>query len=181
MKNLPYYGVRGPYNYPRRHSINGVGWKGDFTRVAGGTVILKNPEWFKATNSLTRMYRHNLKHGLPDGIDQHKPASYREYDEVMLYRICHAAGLKTPRVKNKDMFKHSISNVYRDIHLGDFGKPKRSDTRMKRVLADESCAKFLELERDPLWNELKTLVCKNEKIAQLLRRARKCAERRCNS
>ena len=71
MKGLCYYGVRGPYNFPRRHSINEIGWKRNFTRIAGGTVLLKNPEWFESTAKATKLYRHNLKHGIHDEYDMH--------------------------------------------------------------------------------------------------------------
>jgi len=35
---LPYASFRGPSNTPRRPGINGNGWKGDFVRIADGTL-----------------------------------------------------------------------------------------------------------------------------------------------
>jgi hypothetical protein len=173
MKNSCYYGVRGPYNFPRRHSINKIGWKDHFTRIAGGTVLVKNPEWFEKTHKSVKKYRHNLKAEKHDKYDKHVPASYREYDEVMLYRICKESNLKTPRIKNKDLHGHHISNVYRDIHLGDFFKTPKRPKRFKRVVAKENAQKFIELWSDPIWQEMTKKLSKNDKIATVLKRARR--------
>jgi len=181
MKNSPYYGVRGPYNYPRRPKINYIGWKQDYTRIAGGTFLMKNPDWFNATDRVTKAYLKRLKYGEADGIDAHSPASYREYDEVMLYRICKHSGLKTPRIKNKDVYGHHISNVYRDVHLGDFNKAHRGMSKLKRVLADKTVKKYLELEEDSVWQAIKEIVSKNGKIAKVLRRARMHMDSRSSS
>lgn len=172
MKSSSYYGIRGPYSHPRRPAISRIGWRQDFTRIAGGTLFFKNPQWLDMTKDQRARYRKLLLKGKHDEFDEHTPASYREYDEVMLYRICKGAGLRTPKIKNKDLYGHHISNVYRDVHLGDFAK-KWSDARMKRVLAQENVKKYTGLEEDPAWQEIVKIVSSNDKVEKVLRRARK--------
>ena len=169
MGNDPIYAVRGPYRNPRRPEITSNGWTGDFSRIAGGTVVFKNPDWYNKTNSVTKEYRHNLKHGIHDEYDKHIPASYREYDEVMLYRICKKCKIKTPKIKNRDIHGSGISSLYRDIHLGDFDK-KWKLKRLRRVLKKENIDNFLRLEQDPLWQKIKEAVWRNEKIRKPLKR-----------
>ena len=175
---VPYYGIRGPYSHPRRYNINRIGWRRDFTRIAGGTVVVKNPDWFDKTLRMRGKYRHYLKHNMSDGFDSHKPASYREYDEVMLYRIMKKSGLKIPRRKNKDILGKSAPKRYRDIHLGDFGKRKHGYKRLVSRLASENAKEFIKLESDPVWKEIKDRMRKNGKIREIIRRVRRHVKRR---
>ena len=181
MKNLPYSGVRGPYIHPRRYQINRRGWKGNFTRVAGGTFAFKNPDWYDKTEKMLRHYRHNLKRGIPDRDDNNKPCSYREYDEVMLYRIIKGSGLLTPRRKGKDAYGKSMAKIYRDIHLGDFNKDKHGYRRLAQRVSVECLRQFVELEKDETWREIRKIVSlKSGTIREVMRRLGKHVKRRLN-
>ena len=176
MGKLPYFGVRGPYRHPRRYNINRIGWKGDFTRIAGGSFVFKNPEWFEKTREMQKMYRKCIKENTSDGIDSYTPASYREYDEVMLYRIVKKAGLPTPTRKNKDIYKKHSPKLYRDIHLGDFTKKKHNKKRLAKRVAIENIKQFVKLEKDPIWFKIREKVGIHGKIRENLRRVRKYAK-----
>jgi hypothetical protein len=169
---LPYFGTRGPYRYPRRYNINGHGWKYEYSRIAGGTVMLSKA-WFKAVKGEQSRYRHALKHSQNDGRDHHVAGVYREYDEVMLQRMCKAAHFRIPTKKSKGPDGRGVSKIYRDIHLGDFAKRKRNFKRVRKKIARENVKLFMRLEQDPVWQEIKKLVGKNGKVRVLLRRARK--------
>jgi len=174
MKGLPYFGVRGPYRHPRRYAVNRIGWKGNFTRIAGGSFSFNVKAWYKKTEKALNEYRHNLKRGLVDKFDNNKPASYREYDEVMLYRIIKKSGLPTPRKKGKTYHGYHVPKMYRDIHLGDFGKKKHGFRRLTRRMSDENVRNFIHLEQEPVWQKISTLMTtKNAKIRSMLRRVRR--------
>lgn len=180
MESLPYFGVRGPYSHPRRREVNKIGWKGMFTRVAGGTFVFKNPEWFDKTDVLRKRYRHKLRKQIK--YEGNSPASYREYDEVMLFRILKGSGIATPRRKGKDVYGRGMPKVYRDLHLGDFSKNKRGHKRLVRRLSIKCARQFVELEKDPVWKEIRKMMGKaNGKIREILRRVRKHVKRRLNS
>ena len=168
------FGTRGPYNFPRRPHINRVGWKGEFTRIAGGTVLLKNPEWFDMTAHATSDYRRYLKYSKPDGTDGHVAGSYREYDEVMLYRICRQCHIKTPSKKAKAADNKGMSKTYRDLHLGDFTKKRNCLGKLRKKTPKEMIRKFRILEQDPVWQEVKAVASTNPKVKKLLALARKC-------
>ena len=167
------FGVRGPYQFPRRPQINRRGWKYEYTRVAGGTVVLKNPEWFDKTEKAVDAYRHWLKNSKHDDIDHHIAGSYREYDEVMLYRICKKSHVKVPTKKSKGVDGKGVSKIYRDIHLGDFNKKKRNFKKIRRVITKECVKKYMLLEQDPVWQEVKNAASSNKKVRIVLRRAKK--------
>lgn len=171
MGKLPYFGARGPYRHPRRYNINRVGWKGNFTRIAGGSFVFKNPEWFDKTREIQKTYRSHVKHNTSDGLDSHTPGSYREYDEVMLFRIVKKAGLPTPTRKN--VYKKHAPKVYRDIHLGDFIKKKHGKKRLSSRVSTENLKKLAKLEKDPIWVKIRKIAGKNDKIRENLRRVRK--------
>jgi len=149
---LPYASSRGPYQYPRRHHINGGGWKGNFTRISDGMLMLKVPEWFNQTEKARHKYEKLLRVGRPDGIDPHQPASYREYNEVMLYRICKQSKLETPKTKNKFVDGHGFKKLYRDIHLGDFKFNKRN--KEYRWIKPENFFNFEALQKDEIWQKI---------------------------
>jgi hypothetical protein len=183
MGRLPYSGVRGPYRYPRRYQVNRIGWKGNFTRIAAGTFVFKNPEWFDKTGRVLKRYRYRLKHNKSDSGDDNSPASYRESDEVMLFRIVKKSGLPFPRRKGKDIYGKSMSKIYRDLHLGDFSKSKRGYKRLVRRLATECLKEFVKMEgSDAVWRRIRIMMGNaNPKIREILRRVRKHAQRRLNS
>ena len=182
MGRLPYFGIRGPYNRPRRYEVNGRGWKGSFTRVAGGTFVFKNPEWFNITSGMLSKYRRIVKQELIEDNDKKPAVSYREYDEVMLYRIIKGSGLRTPKRKGKDAYGRGMAKRYRDLHLGDFSKDKHSYKRLCKRLALVCLKQFAELERDSVWVEIRKRMSEaNPKIREILRRVRKHAKRRLSS
>lgn len=166
-------GTRGPYNRPRRPHINRRGWKYEFTRIAGGTVLLKNPEWFDKTAQAVSDYRQYLKYGKSDGIDGHVAGSYREYDEVMLHRICKKCHIKTPKKKGLAADNKGISKIYRDIHLGDFYK-RKSWRKIRGKIPKETVKQYRILEKDPVWQEVKAVASSNPKVGKTLSLARKC-------
>lgn len=165
------FGARGPYHFPSRPEINGKGWAGKYSRVGGGLVILKSPEWFDKTKGAVKHYRTCLKSSTGDGIDKHVAGSYREYDEVMLYRICKKSHIGTPSKKGRGVDGKGVSNTYRDIHLGDFAKWGFS--KIKRKISVETVRQYMLLEKDPVWQMVKEAAGKNKKVRVLLRRAKK--------
>jgi len=183
MKKLPYFGVRGPYRKPRRAYVNRGGWKGSFTRVAGGTFVFKNPQWFDRTKKMIAHYRHNLKRNIPDNDDNNMPASYREYDEVMLFRIIKGSGMPAPSKKGKSVYGYTVPKRYRDVHLGDFNKEKHGYRRLVKRVAVENLKNFVKMEKkDVTWRKIRFMMSgKNSKIRECLRRLRKHARRRLAS
>ena len=177
---LPYFGARGPHRRPRRYNINGSGWKCKYTRVAGGSFSFKNPAWFEKTKKAQKEYRHSFKHNLHDRYDSHKPASYREYDEVMLYRIIKLSGLKVPTRKNKNALGKRAPKKYRDMHLGDFNKKKHNKKRVSKRITIENVRNFAKLERDPVWIEIRKRMRTSSRVRESLRRARKYVKKRLN-
>jgi hypothetical protein len=167
------FGMRGPYRFPRRPEINIDGWKGDYSRIAGGLVVLKNPEWFNKTKDAVKEYRQYLKHSQHDNFDHHIAGSYREYDEVMLYRICKKSHVKVPTKKSKGVDGKGISKIYRDIHLGDFNKSRYGFKKMKKKIAPECVKKYMKLEQDPVWQEVKAVASTNPKVRKVLKAATK--------
>lgn len=178
MKNLPYFGVRGPYTRPRRYAVNRIGWKGNFTRVAGGSFAFHVRSWYTKAGSALDKYRRLLKHREPDDIDSHRPGSYREYDEVMLFRILKESGIKAPTRKGKSVLGYSAPKVYRDIHLGDFIKGKHGFNRLKKRLSPVNANNYLELEKDETWKNISSKMKANAKIRQALRRLKRHARSR---
>ncbi|HUT64423.1 MAG TPA: hypothetical protein VMZ04_10765 [Anaerolineae bacterium] len=148
----PYAAARGPYQYPRRYEINRTGWKGNFTRISDGMLMLKIPEWFNATKKARKKYAKLVASSTPDGFDNHVPATYREYNEVMLYRICVKSKLKTPKRKNKFIDDKGFKKLYRDIHLGDFKFSRRN--RQYKWIKPENFFNFDDLCQDPVWQTL---------------------------
>ena len=177
---LPYASFRGPFRKPYRPNISKAGWKGKFRRVVDGTLMLKIPEWYDATRKQRQHYWDVLLSGGNDGIDTHPSCSYREYNEVMMYRICSKSKIKTPKTRrcfpNGDIF----SVKYRDIHLGDF-KFKHRQTNHKyleKKIKIENIRQFIVLEQDPLWREICKICCKDEMVGGVMKHLRKYVEER---
>ena len=170
---LPYAAVKGPTRKPKRKRIK-HGWTGKFLRVAGGTVVVKSPEWFSVTKRAVEYYRNILKSGEHDRFDKLKPASYREYDEVMLGRIIRMSEMPVPMQKNRFVNGEKIDPRYRHIHLGDFKFKTRwrNVAKMERILADHNIKEFIKLERDPNWQRISSLCSECELIETLLNNLR---------
>lgn len=172
--NVPYYGVRGPYHYPKRPNITSKGWKKEFTRIAGGTVVFKSPEFFNVTIKMRRTYKKLLKtHGI-DPIDGNKVCSYREFDEVMLYRIVKYSELMPPKIRSHGPDGQRLPRLYRDIHLGDYCKAKRTK-KMKKDLPTEIIDKYKLLELSKDWQAAKAVSIIHPDVRTTLRRFEKHA------
>ena len=171
---LPYFTLRSALKAPRRPEINKDGWGGAFTRLVAGMVLLKNPQFFTIAEPQLIKYLTLLKKNKPDRVDYHLPCSYREYDEVMLYRILTASHLRTPKTRYKYVDGKGFSSIYRDIHLGDFNKPKKRKYRVaSKKIAPENIRNYLVLERDPFWQKVKKTCCNHSAVRTLFRRLRK--------
>jgi len=165
-----YFGTRGRPS-SRSCNVSRRGWTGWFSRITGGLVIFSQ-EWFNQTKKARARYLELLTSSKHDKYDKFIAGSYREYDEVMLYRICKLSKLKTPKLRQKDAGGVRLSKSYRDIHLGDFAK-SRGFNRIKKVIASDSVKAFLKLEKDPVWKDIKKVCGTNGKVRVMLRRARK--------
>lgn len=171
---LPYAAARGPLTRPRRKEAPN-GWTGHFTRLASGSVMFKTKEFLNVTRGHRKAYRERLKQGLPEPFDHAKPGCYREYDEVMLYRIIHGSGLRTPTQKNKFTNGRHADTKYRGLHLGDFKFSKRChNARKMRSLLDNSIvSQFVELEKTKEWKAACKMACNDEDVARMIKKARK--------
>lgn len=170
---MPYGGFRGPYTRPRRRKIT-KRWAGDFKRIADGTLMLKCPEWFQVTHEARKKYKKIGKKGCSDNYDNHKWASYREYNEVMLYRICKESHLPTPSKRYHFLNGEKYNYDYRDIHIGDFKNTKRKNSKgtMQRYLQGKNVRNFQKLEKDPHWREIVTVCIQNKHIRRMMKNVR---------
>ena len=106
-----------------------------------------------------------------DMLDNIPSCSYRDYGEVMLYRICKVSGLSTPGHKDCYANGEKADPHYRQIHVGDFKfkKRPRSLNKMGRILPLQNIFDYLRLKDDTNWKRIVSLVTKNNKqIADLM-------------
>lgn len=161
MNRQPYASFKGPRKHPRRFNH---GWVGNFTRIADGTLMLKIPEWFDITYTQRKKYKSLLKKSNHDNYDHHKPCSYREYNEVMLYRIVRNSGMKAPTNRRKFVCGKEYKIIYRDIHLGDFKFGRgHSRYRMRKFTHYKNAKAFKRLQKDELWLQI-CEICERNKI-----------------
>ena len=176
---LPYASFRGPYTRPRRPQITPAGWKGKYSRIADGTLMLKIPQWFNKTRGARNVYNRIVKKGRNDEFDFHPAASYREYNEVMLYRICVMSGIKTPKKKNRFVNGERYDRNYRDIHLGDFKFRRGSNPkRMDSLITKENIKHFKDLEKDETWLKISKVCEQNKTIKSMLGKLRHYVRKR---
>ena len=170
---LPYAAVKGPTKKPFRKHLK-HGWTGKYLRVAGGTVVVKSPEWFSVTKRAVEYYRKILKNSTHDDFDKIKAATYREYDEVMLGRIIRMSEMPVPMQKNRFINGVKIDSRYRHIHLGDFKFKKRWTNvgKMERILNDCNIKGFMKMELEPEWQRISSLCSECEMIDALLNNLR---------
>jgi len=178
--HLPYAAARGPMKgYGRPSGVKA--WDGPFTRVAAGCSMYKHPDFYHKTKRAREYYLRCLREDKPDKFDKLKPASYREFDEVMIYRMLRMSRLKTPDWKNFFPNHDKMHPRYRDIHLGDFKFPRRYGRmwKMKRILTNENIKRFTQLEEKPEWQKAVKLVEDNcEEVTRLLKKLRAHVEKR---
>jgi hypothetical protein len=177
---LPYAAFRSATKNPKRFEISPKLWNGNFTRIVGGTAMFKTGEWYKAAGKIIDNYTAIAEKGNSDGYDSHAFGAYREYDEVMFYRICKAAGLKTPSKRHCFVDGKKFNTSYRDIHLGDFKFYKRSVnmSKMVRICRGKNLRRFCELEKDPDWQWVSEQCCKDAHIRKVMRRLRRHMRKR---
>lgn len=166
----PYASFRGPLSRPRRPEINHNGWRGNFQRIADGTLMLKIPKWFDRIYVQRKKYKNLAKKSKHDNYDHYKPCSYREYNEVMLYRMVKNSGMKTPDKKNKFITGKPYNKLYRDIHLGDFKFERR---KIRKYIHYKNVKAFKRLQKDPIWKKICEICERNKKIRQNMGRLRK--------
>lgn len=172
--HLPYAGVRGATRRPYRKSVTGFqGWSGDYHRIVGGLFAVKTKPWLKATRDEYRRYTGIAATGKPDGRDQIPWASYPEYDEVMLARIIRYSGFALPMRKFRFADETPFDMRYRDIHLGDFeGAKQKSKAKLYARLTKWALKQYRKLEEDPVWQELVTRCCANDRVRRLVHNLR---------
>jgi len=156
----PYAACRGPVRGFKNHPTGVKTWSGVHTRVAAGCSMYKYPDFYQQTADAREYYTSVLKMGGHDKYDEIASASYREYDEVMLYRLIHLSGLRLPGHTNIFINGEKADPKYRDIHLGDFKFKHRwnNKRKMKRILHNESVKAYRNLSKNTKWNNTLDLV-----------------------
>jgi len=166
----PYATFKGPGRTPHRFKN---GWTGIFTRIADGTLMLKIPEWFEKTYTQRKKYKNLVMKDKTDGYDHHRPCTYREYNEVMLYRMIKNSGMKTPLHRRKFIGGKDYNVLYRNIHLGDF-KYNRGNSRhrMKKFMHYKNAKAFKKLQKDEAWLKLCEICERNKMVRASMKRLR---------
>ena len=167
----PYASVRGPTKRPSRKHINKYGWIGKYTRIADGMLMLKIPEWWNATKKARTYYSKIVKAGTHDEHDKHPAANYREYNEVMLFRICRLSGLRTPDRKKIFLDGTRIRLVYRDVHMGDFKFAHRNNKY--GWIKPENFVNFEKLDRDKKWLKLLDMIGDYGYVSKMIKKIRR--------
>lgn len=178
--NQCYAGARSAMYRPKRKAYNGGAWKRKYKRMIGGRFFVRVKDWLRKTEKAREHYRNVVVTDTHDKFDSHPFGAYREYDEVMLYRICRMSNIPTPRLPGKTLAGRGLGNLYRDIHLGDFKFSKRAHSHKKMLhrLKEENCVAFNRLEKDPNWQEIVAVCQASGTIREELRRLRKHVESR---
>lgn len=176
----PYVAARGPLYRPHRRKVNGGAWKRRFKRIGSGRVFLVLKDWLPKTQKMRDRYRRIAKNDGTDKWDKHSFGAYREYDEVMLYRIMRESNIPTPRLSNKYLTGSGLNNLYRDIHLGDFKFARRAHSarKMGAKLKDDNAAALIKLVADPNWKEIMRVCGRSGTVRQVVRRCKKHCESR---
>ena len=121
-------------------------WEGKDSRICGGQVGFF-PEYYARTVEF-RDYYLNPRH-----IE-----NYREFDEVMLYRILHQSGYPIPDSAYCFPNNEPWDWEYRDLHIGDFRTLKylkwKPDKKKVRDLMEDETFKSLCQNLSPAWIEL---------------------------
>lgn len=168
--NLPYASFRSAISKPYRPNISPSGWRNEYTRIVSGTAAFIPKLWYAKTKEIIKQYKHNIKKNLHDNFDTHKPGSYREYDEVLFYRICKLAGLPIPTKRWEFPDGTKFKNKYRDIHLGDFKFKKRVKRKLKKLICNKNLKQYVNLYKDEKWQEIIKACSKNKTIRDVRRR-----------
>ena len=163
-----------------RPKIHGkAGWTGKYKRIVAGTTMIDVRAWYKATSAIRDKYMTCALKGKPDGLDKHPFASYREYDEVMLARMCSLSGIRTPEPRRTFVGGAVYNRAYRDIHLGDLKFGARIATRrFSRNVTRPNRKRFLKLWKNTTWVEIVKICSESDRIKQLIATAYKLCKKR---
>ena len=173
--------ARGPLRGIRRTRLDGQGWVDGRTRIAAGCLMLKIPEWFDLTREARQYYRKLVKHQKRDKFDTVPVCTYREFDEVMIYRICKMSDIRTPDRKDHFLNGEKMNSIYRDVHLGDFKFKNRyhNPSKMKRILRNRNVKNYLNLKNEPEWQRVTDYVSgKSDTIRRALNKLDRYVEKR---
>jgi hypothetical protein len=164
-----YAAPRGAQRMPRSPKITPLGWNGAFTRIAIANCMASR-QWLLQTDKIRRQYRHLIKKGWHDKYDKHKPCSYREYDEVMMYRILRLAKMKRPDWPGYFTCGKKFDTLYRDIHLGDFKFQKRwrKMGKMLDLIDDKNIREYKILRKEENWRTLAN-ACSHGTVSKMLK------------
>lgn len=162
--------IRSAIRAPRRPHVTRSGWTGAYTRLIAGMSCVRCADWFTETARARKIYLRCLTNGTHDKFDTHKPGSYREYDEVMLYRICALSGIPVPRKRSHFADGTKFDRLYRDIHLGDFKfSRRRRKGHKKRIVRAVNARAYLKMSREKGWQMVREACSQHSRIKQILR------------
>jgi hypothetical protein len=174
---IPYAGQGGARVRPKAKFTKR--WIGKYERVALGTLLLKQPDFWEKCGDYLDGYRLHVKSGEHDGFDGIKACSYQTYDEVAFCRVLKLAGLPTPKRRGVDPNGRTVSSLFRDIHLGDFESYRICKSKILwKKLHQKNVTAFRLLEKDPVWQQIAMGCCENGKIMNVINRLRKHAGKR---
>lgn len=166
---------------PKRPEITRNGWVGKYTRMVCGTTMLDLPNWLPATRKARKQYNAIVKAQVGDRKDSNPACTYREYDEVMLARICKKSGLPIPQKTNYFSNGKPFDMKYRDIHLGDFKFDKRwtNIKKMRRILTDGNVHAFERMHKtEETWNKIYEVCVRKKLVGRCLKNLRTHAKAR---
>jgi len=150
-------------------------WDGNKKRLGEGFFVIKTPEWFKQTAQARSYYEKRLKELKSDSFDDIKPGTYREYGEVLLYRICKASKMRTPNLPWCFLNNKKVDMLYRQVHLGDFkfGRRHKNWSKMIEYLPFLNVVSYAKMFwEDKEWDKLCAAVGSiSEKVGDNLKRA----------
>lgn len=160
-KDIPheeYYGkqmVNGA-SYLRGATVaNGQTWDGARSRICGGHIGF-TPEYYEKTREIREFY------SKPENCQD-----YREFDEVMLYRILDYCKYPIPKDPYTFPSGDSWDKQYRDLHINDFWGVKylkwAPDKKKVGDLMLEPEFKRLCADLSPRWLNLINLIVKYSK------------------
>ena len=168
MGNYGYAAMGGAKHNPPRPQIT-ENWTGSFTRVIANMFAVER-KWFDKTKEVREYYLKRICKGVPDSYDNHRPASYREYDEVLLFRILWLSKMKIPLSLYCFQDGKQFDFQYRQIHLGDFRKDgvKRNP---KKYFDKGNLQWFRDvIHKDLKWRELYDLVPNGTEAAKTVKK-----------
>lgn len=158
VMNTYYYSPHGCWKKPERFED---GWTGNNERLNGRCVYVTQ-KWYEITERERNYYLSNV------------PNLYREYDEVMLCRICKMC--KLPLAQSK-----YSPPEFSGIHLGDFKFDHRwtNRTKMDTRLCDTAVKMYKHLiKTDKKLNRILDIVCQDKELFKNIDRLNILCEQR---